>query len=104
MNFYKDLIHLRKEDAQLRDGEFFLIDPNNQSVLSFLRKTADGKAVLVSINFSPDSQTVSPDLNSAGVQGKHLKTLLASFSDANMPDLGHIKLPAYGSYVAQIEP
>jgi alpha-glucosidase len=104
LNFYKKLIRLRKEDAQLRDGEFVLVDPNDEYVLSFLRKTSDGKAALVSINFTSAAHSPNLDLGSHGVQGQHLKTLLASFPNAQMPDVSHIKLPAFASFIAEIEP
>ena len=40
----RKLIRLRKENRQLRDGSFVLVDEANENVLSFLRKTTDGKA------------------------------------------------------------
>jgi alpha-glucosidase len=104
LNYYKKLIALRKDNAQLREGEFALIDPDNTNVLSFIRKTADGKAVLVSCNFTAQSQTLSFDLQSQGIQGKHLRTLAASFANANPADVSHVTLPSHGSYVGQIEP
>ncbi len=104
LNYYKALIRLRKENPQLRDGDFIPVDENNTSVLSFLRKTNDGKAVLVALNFTPSSQTVSLDFTPQDVQGKHAKTVLASFPTREAADLEHIALPAYGAYIAEIEP
>ncbi len=71
LNYYKALIRLRKENPQLRDGDFIPVDENNTSVLSYFRKTKDGKAVLVSLNFTAAQQKVSFDLQTHGVQGKH---------------------------------
>jgi len=103
LSFYKALIKLRKQDEQLRDGEFVGVDVDNPNVISFLRKTKDGKAVLVSMNFSSAAQEVKLDLKSTGVSGTHLKKLLASSADLNPPDVGHISLPPYGSYVGHIQ-
>jgi len=98
-NYYKTLIHLRKSNPQLRDGDFAAVDKSNSSVLSFIRKTTDGKAVLVALNFTDAPQTVSYDL------GKQAKLILASYSGASgNTDLAHLTLPAYGSYIGQIEP
>ena len=104
LSYFKKLIQLRKDSAQLRSGEFVLINPDNNNVLSFVRKTADGNAVLISCNFSAQPQTLSLDLQSHGIQGKHLRTLASSFPNASPPDISHVTLPAHGSYVAQIEP
>ena len=104
LNYYKRLIKLRKENEQLREGEFVLTNEASGTVLSYIRVTRDGKAVVVAMNFTSQPQAMSVDLSSRGVKGRHLKTLLASFPGAKEPDLGHITLPAFGSYVGQVEP
>jgi alpha-glucosidase len=105
LNFYKNLIRLRRENPQLRDGDFVPVDEGNNSVLSYLRKTKDGKAVLVSCNFTASPQNVNIRLDGTGVSGKHVKSLAASDANAGAAtDIGQINLPPYGSYVAQIEP
>lgn len=103
LNYYKILIRLRKENPQLRTGDLIMVDRDNGNVLSYVRKTSDGKAVLVSLNFTAEPQTVNLDLSGEGVHGRHLKTLLASFVNAQPADPAHISLPAYGSYVGQVE-
>ncbi len=104
LNYYKRLIKLRKENEQLREGDCVLTNDKSAMVLSYIRVTRNGKAVLVALNFSAQPQTVSFDLTSGGVKGKHLKTLIASFSGAQPKDLGHVTLPSFGSYVGQVEP
>ena len=104
LNYYKKMIALRKQNPQLRDGEFALVDPDNSNVLSFVRKTADGKAVLITCNFTARPQTPSLHLQSQGIQGKHLRTLASSFANANPADVSHMTLPPHGSYVGQVEP
>ncbi len=105
LNYYKKLVALRKENAQLRDGDFVPLDESNNSVLSYLRKTKDGKAVLVSLNFTASPQTVNIDMNEKGVPGKHAKTILASYANArDSNDLSHISLPPYGAYLAEVQP
>jgi alpha-glucosidase len=105
LNYYKKLIQLRKENPQLRDGDFVPIDQANNNVLSYLRKTKDGKAVLVSLNFTASDQTVNVNLSSKGLSGKHAKTIQASYANAGATnDLSHIALPPYGAYLAQVEP
>src|SRR5579884_10520 len=90
LNYYKALIRLRKENAQLRDGEFVLVAANNQNVLSFLRKTSDGKAAIVLLNFTDKEQSVT----------HHAKTILASFQAP--AEVTEIKLPPYGAYIGEV--
>ncbi|HZQ52093.1 MAG TPA: alpha-glucosidase [Bryobacteraceae bacterium] len=104
LNYYKALIRLRKENPQLRTGDFVLVDTANANVLSYIRKTNDGQAVLVSLNFTPDPQTVSIDLDQERIKGTHLKKLIASYSAGQGVGLHEMNLPAYGSFVGQVEP
>jgi alpha-glucosidase len=104
LNYYKRLLKLRKENEQLREGDFVLTNETSDTVLSYMRLTRNGKAVVVALNFTAQPQTVSINLTSRGVKGKHVHTLLASFNGAAPADLAHITLPAFGSYVGQVEP
>jgi alpha-glucosidase len=105
LNYYKTLIQLRKDNPQLREGDFVPVDESNDSVLSYLRKTKDGKAVLVSLNFTASNQTANINLGGKGVSGKHVKTIQASYPNAGgTNDLTHISLPPYGAFVAQVQP
>ena len=105
LNYYSKLIHLRKENPQLQDGDFVPVDESNNKVLSYLRKTKDGKAVLVSLNFTGSDQTANIDSAGKGVSGTHAKLIVASYANApGVSDLSKISLPPYGSYVAEIQP
>lgn len=105
LDYYKKLIQLRKGNTQLRDGDFIPVDESNNSVLSYLRKTKDGKAVLISLNFTASPQTVNIDLHGKGVSGNHAKTILASYANAGgTNDLSHISLPPFGAYIGGVEP
>jgi alpha-glucosidase len=104
LNYYKILIRLRKTNPQLRDGDLICVDENNDSVLSYIRKTSDGQAVLVALNFTASPRTIRLDLQSQGVKGTRVKTLLASFSRAGgARDLSNLELPPYGSFVGQVQ-
>ncbi len=99
LNYYKTLIRLRKQNPQLRDGKFVLTDTGNDKVLSFLRKTPDGKAVLVALNFANSPQSVGFHLSAHRV-----KTVLASFATPNhFLSLHSLHLPAYGAYIGELQ-
>jgi len=50
LNFYKQLIHLRKEHPALNQGNLSVLDPQNKSILSYLRQTP-GESILILLNF-----------------------------------------------------
>lgn len=99
LNYYKTLIRLRKQNPQLRDGKFVLADTGNDRVLSFLRKTPDGKAVLVALNFTDSPQTVGFRLSA-----HRAKTVLASFATpSHSLSLDLLHLPPYGAYIGELQ-
>ena len=99
LNFYKALIHLRRKNAALREGDFALVNAGDHNVLSYVRKASDGTAVLVVLNCTAQPQTVRFDLPSA-----EAATLLSSFAKAGRPmDLKRVMLPPYGSWVGQLQ-
>jgi alpha-glucosidase len=105
LNWYKHLIHLRRDLPALHDGGIVMLDTANSNVLSYLRTSPAGSAaVVVSLNMSNQPQVISLDLAPAGVKGTHVKTLMT-----NEPSLTHntsltnITLPPYSSWVATIQ-
>src|SRR5581483_5753357 len=104
LSCYKKLIDLRKTNPQLRDGDFIPIDDSSNTVLSYLRKTKDGRAVLVALNFTASPQAINVS-DARGVSGKHAKTILVSYPNARETnDPSHINLQPYGAYIGQLEP
>lgn len=104
LNYYKTLIRLRKQNSALRDGQFVLVNSDDPNVVSFLRKTNDGKSVLVAVNCTPESHTMTYELQSQGIQGKEAKALLSSYAKTGeTANLGKFTLPAYGSYVGEVQ-
>jgi hypothetical protein len=70
------------------------------NVLSYARVAKDGNAILVALNMSAVSQTVSLDLKSAGVRASRLITLMASPVSMQRPASAKaIVLPPYAAWV-----
>ena len=103
LNWYRQLIALRRSNRALQNGRMVMLDPKNASVLSYARVSEDGAAVIVSLNMSPQPQSVSLGLAQARVRGSHLATLLAS--PERLPDgaaeAPHA-LPPYAAWVAEL--
>ncbi len=105
LNYYKKLIRLRRQNEQMKSGDFITVDNSNDKVLSYLRKTPDGKAVLVSMNFTSSQQTISLDLTANGLKSQHANLLLASYANASgQSALKALTLPPYGSFIGELVP
>jgi alpha-glucosidase len=101
LNFYKNLLSLRHTDAVLLEGDYVAVNDTDPNVYSYLRRYKD-KAVLVSINLSPEPQTVSFDLSAEGFGAKQAKTLLASNKAGATQLLSGVSLAPYTVYVGEV--
>jgi alpha-glucosidase len=105
LNWYRQLIALRRTDGTLHDGGFVMLDAGDANVLAYLRTAADGAApVVVAINMSASPKTVSLDLSAEGVQGSAVKTLAASDDTLKSAhSLQNVTLPPFSSWVAEVK-
>src|SRR6185437_14810451 len=112
LSWYRKLIALRRGNPALRLGSTAMLDPENANVLTYLRVTSEGRAVLVSLNMSAQSQTVTPDLQrvtdlegkAIKIRGSHLKTLMSSPGTLANVDLhAPVRLPPFAAWVAEVE-
>jgi alpha-glucosidase len=112
LSWYRKLIALRRSKTALRSGHMVMLDPDNPNVLTYARVSNEGKAVLVSLNMSAQSQTVTPDLQQVSdiegekvkIQGSRLKTLLSS--PGALPSVAMrspVRLPPFAAWVAEVE-
>jgi alpha-glucosidase len=105
LNWNKKLISMRRQDPTLRDGKQVMIDETNPSVLSYVRKGVGGNpAIVVTINFTSEPQTVSLDPKTAGVSGKTVSTLITDApSLKETTSLQNITLPPYASWIGSVK-
>lgn len=102
LNWYKQMIALRKTNPAFRGREVMLNTDNNQ-VLSWLRQAKGSPAVVVACNFTAQEQTIGFDLSAEGIHGSGVKTLLKSPGTGDPASLKQVKLPAFGVYIGQVE-
>jgi len=116
LNWYKQLIALRKSNAAIRDGSYVTVNPEDPNVLSFLRKNPSG-SVLVALNMSSLEQKVNYDLTSQGIEGLTAVPLLVaprvspnqqSFHSSGGTSfkpvhLSGVTLPRFGVFIAAVE-
>jgi alpha-glucosidase len=105
LNFYKRLIALRRTNPALHNGGMVMLNKDNADVLSYVRTAPKGSSpVVVAINMSAAEQVVTLDLSQTGVQGRAVRTLLAS--DASLESassLQNVKLPPYSAWVGAVQ-
>ena len=101
LNWYKQLIALRRQNPALRDGATTILDQTNPSVVSFLRKGPAGKpSVVVAVNCTAQEQTVSLDAGTAG----GVKTLLTNASSLkSATSLKSLVLPPFASWIGSVQ-
>ena len=105
LNFYKQLIALRRQLPALRDGSYIAVNRDNDQVLSYLRKNPQpGESVLVVLNMSPNPATVSFNLISQGINRSAAKPLLSNppISSAGVP-LNQVRLAPFGTFIGAVQ-
>jgi len=105
LNFYKQLILLRRNQPALRDGKQTMVNWHDADVLSYLRKNPDGgESVLVLLNMSNKSKKVALALKPQGITSNSAKPLLSYPSTtATIVRLDAILLPPFGTLVAAVK-
>ncbi|WP_233840718.1 alpha-glucosidase [Dyella sp. 2HG41-7] len=97
LNWYHQLIALRKTEPALRDGTMQFLDNANNKVLTFRRNGPE--PVIVAMNFTDFAQPLAANLASS-----HIRTLATT-----APELQHatsiqgVSLPPYGVWVFKVD-
>jgi alpha-glucosidase len=104
-NFYKRLIALRRELPALRDGDYVAVNRDDANVLAYLRKDAGGAdSVLVALNMSAESRTVSFKLKGFGVAGSTARVLISAPQLSNSDlSLNVVKLAPFSVLIAEVK-
>jgi alpha-glucosidase len=102
LQWYRQIIALKKNDPAIHAGEEIMLNTSDDHVLSWLRKAADGEAVIVACNFTGQPQTVSFSLSAQGVSGTGLKTLLETPGAPDPQSIDSVQLGPFGVYIGQV--
>ena len=104
LNWFKQLAMLRSSTPALHDGKQTMLDTSNPDVLSYVRSTGTGPAVIVSMNFTAEPKTISLDLSGTGVTGSAVKTLAADEASLkSVHSLKNLTLPPFASWIASVQ-
>ena len=103
LNWYKQLIELRRSNPALRDGNNVMLNTGNNDVLMWLRQAPGQPAVVVACNFTNQPQKVSFDLSGQNISSKNAKTLMKTPGSSDPPSLDAVQLPPFGVYIGQVQ-
>lgn len=103
LNWYKQMIALRKTNPALVKGREVMLNTENNQVLSWLRVAKGEPAVVVACNFTAQPQTIGFNLSAQGIPSTRVKTLMKSPGTSDPASLGAVKLPAFGVFIGQVE-
>jgi alpha-glucosidase len=102
--WFEKLTALRRDNMALRNGGITMLDTSNNSVLSYVRSTDTGAAVVVAVNCTSSPQTISLDVSAAKVHGDKVHTLATSDTSlSGAASLKRITLQPYASWIASVE-
>jgi len=102
LSWYRSIIRLKKTVPSLARGENVMLDETNMKVLSWLRRLQGAPDVVVSVNFTSESQSVALTIPGAAANSK-LKTLLKTPGAVDPHSLRQIQLPPFGVYIGQLQ-
>jgi len=100
LTWYQSLVRLKKTNAAFEYGSNLMLDTTNDKVLSWMRQAPGAPAVVVSVNFTAQPQTVSLTIPNSGSKAK---TLLKTPGAADPESLGKFQLGPFGVYIGQVQ-
>jgi alpha-glucosidase len=103
LNWYKQLLALRRSSPALLDGVYIGLNEKDPNVFSYLRKT-ETDAVIVVINMSAAPQTANFKLSKQRLSVKSAKTLLTTQpSLQNNSSVSQLSLEPFAVYIATVK-
>jgi alpha-glucosidase len=103
LNWYRQLIQLRRTVPAFRDGREVMLNTSNNQVFSWLRHTPGQPAVVVACNFTAQPQTIGFDLSAEGIHGKNARTLAKTPGLSDPASLDKVNLPPFGVYIGEVQ-
>ena len=101
LNWYKNLIALRRNNAAMRDGGIVLTDESNEHVLSYIRTATSGApSVLVTINMSASPQNVAWQRVGVASSSSQPRTIMSTSGVEVSARLRSAILPPFAVWIA----
>jgi alpha-glucosidase len=105
LNWYHTLISVRRSSPALLDGDFVMLGHDDPNFPTYLRKAPHGEgSVLIAINMSAQTQTLSIDDQEIGIDRKWARTLASTSALlSGSVRLSSVRLPPFTAWIAEVE-
>ena len=102
LNWYKQLITLRRTNPALHGGSMKMLETTNSNVLAWSRTAPTAKSVVVVCNFTAEPQVVSMQKALGGSAKTAARLASSGGPQKGAVDLNAVSLPPYGSLIAEV--
>lgn len=99
LNWFRQLIALRRSNSAFYDGTYIPLNPDDKDVLVYARKSRD-KTALIALNMSNKEHTIAID---PAKLGSDKATVLATTMSSTEANLKHLKLEPFAALVLEIK-
>jgi alpha-glucosidase len=103
LNWYKQLIELKRTNPVVKGGKNVMLNTGDANVLAWARQIDGQPTVVVACNFTAAPQKFAFDLSGTGVTSKQAKTLMKTPGSSDPASLDEVNLPPYGVYIGQVQ-
>ena len=105
LNWYSNLIRLRREVPALRDGSMRMLECHNVAVVCYVRKSSgNSAAAVVALNMSAAVQTAVLDLSAEAVAAPDAQTLLTDEKElSGTQHLASLPLAPFASWIGSVK-
>jgi alpha-glucosidase len=101
LNFYKNLLGLRRASSALRDGDWRRLEGSGDDVLSYLRVGSE-ETVWVALNLGDSYRSLSLNAACFGSKGTNIGPLLSSHQSRDEFASAEMRLAPYETFIARI--
>ncbi|MBS1814458.1 MAG: DUF3459 domain-containing protein [Acidobacteria bacterium] len=108
LNWFHDLIALRRANPSLHEGEQVMLDQDAQNALVWVRRSAkatkEKPPVVVACNFSaqPVTLQLKKQVTALGIRGSFMRSLLRTDGGMGGMNLDEVKLPPFGVFIGEV--
>lgn len=102
LNWYKQLIAMRRTVPSLHSGDITILNTDHPAVLAYARHIAGSPSTLVAMNFTAQPQTITLDTAKHGVNGSQVKTLMASADELKSNTSLTFTLPPFATWIGAL--
>ena len=103
LNWYKQLIELKRANPVVKSGKNVMLNTGDTKVLAWARQVEGQPTVVVACNFTAEPQKFAFDLSGTGLTSKQAKTLMKTPGSSDPASLDEVNLLPYGVYVGQVQ-